>query len=333
MSRVITFGEILLRLTAPRHQRFIQAQSFAACYGGSEANAAVSLCNYGTSAVFVTRLPAHAVGQAAIDSLRARGAGTRYIVRGGDRLGVYYVEQGAGYRGQTIVYDRAGSAIAEAAANEFDWKHIFTDSGAEWFHFSGITPALSDTCAALCLSACRAAKRLGLTVSCDLNYREALWSQEKARRVMAELCRYVDVCIAYEDEPGDIFGIRAPEGLSRTDAACTIARALRERFDFSAVAVTVSRSSSAMRRDWSAVLADRCSGSCCVSRCYEFDAVDRIGGGDAFSGALIHALLNRLPMQQAIDFAAAAGCLKYTIEGDVNAVTSDEVMTLAGITE
>lgn len=179
MSRVITFGEILLRLTAPRHQRFIQAQSFAACYGGSEANAAVSLCNYGTSAEFVTRLPAHALGQAAIDSLRARGAGTRYIVRGGDRLGVYYVEQGAGYRGQTIVYDRAGSAIAEAAANEFDWKHIFTDSGAEWFHFSGITPALSDTCAALCLSACRAAKRLGLTVSCDLNYREALWSQEK----------------------------------------------------------------------------------------------------------------------------------------------------------
>lgn len=333
MSRVITLGEILLRLTTPGRQRFTQAQSFVACYGGSEANAAVSLCNYGTSAEFVTCLPAHALGQAALDSLRARGIGTQYIVRSGERLGVYFVERGAGYRGQAIVYDRAGSAIAGASTDDFDWERIFTDSGAEWFHFSGVTPALSDTCAALCLDACTTAKRLGLTVSCDLNYRETLWSREKAGRIMAELCRYIDVCIAYEDEPGNIFDIRAPEGLSGTDAACTIARTLREHFNFSAVAVTVSRSLSATRRDWAAVLTDRRSDSCYVSRCYEFDAVDCIGGGDAFSGALIHALLNDLPMQHAVDFAAAAGCLKYTIEGDINAVTSDEVMMLAGIAE
>lgn len=333
MSRVVTFGEILLRLTTPGHQRFIQAQNFGVCYGGSEANAAVSLCNYGTSTEFVTCLPTNALGQAAMDSLRARGVGTQYIIRGGNRLGVYFVEQGAGYRGQTIIYDRAGSAIARALRDDFNWERIFIDSAAEWFHFSGVTPALSDTCATVCLDACRVAKRLGLTVSCDLNYREALWDRDKAERVMAELCQYIDVCIAYEDEPIEIFGIQAPEGLSGTDAACLIACKLRERFNLSVVAVTVSRAFSAMRRDWAAVIADNSSNRCYASRRYEFDAVDRIGGGDAFSGALIHALLNRLPMQQAVNFAAAAGCLKYTIEGDVNAVTSDEVMTLAGIAE
>lgn len=326
MSRVITFGEILLRLTAPGHQRFCQAQRYSACYGGSEANAAVSLANYGTSAAFVTRLPAHALGDAAVDALRARGVDTRYIVRGGDRIGLYFVEQGAGYRGRSIVYDRAGSSIAAAASDGFAWEDIFADSGAEWFHFSGITPALSDECAALCLAACKAAKARGMTVSCDLNYREALWPREKAERVMDELCRYADVCIAYEDEPKEVFGITVSPEMSGIDAAAALATKMRRRFGFSVMAVTVSKSYSAARRDWSAVLCD--DSGCHVSRRYEFDAVDTIGGGDAFSGALIHALLNGMPAQQAVEFAAAAGCLKYTVEGDAALATLDEVNAL-----
>lgn len=324
---VVGFGEILLRLTAPGHRRFWQAESFDAHYGGSEANAAVSLANYGTPAAFVTRLPDNALGQAAIDRLRARGVDTRHIVRGGDRMGLYFVERGAGARGQGIIYDRAGSAIADAAADTFDWERIFAELDAGWFHFSGITPALGEGCAALCLSACRAARQRGMTVSCDLNYREQLWPRARAGQVMDGLCRLADVCIAYEDEPGDLFGIRAPEGVPRTEGAAHIARTLRERFGFAVAAVTVSRSYSAMERDWTAVLAD--GSGCYAGGYYRFEAVDRIGGGDAFSGALIHALLSGMPAQQAVAFATAAGCLKYTVEGDMNLATRAEVAALA----
>ncbi len=327
MKRVVTFGEVMLRLTASGHRRLSQAAEFEAVYGGSEANAAVSLCNYGSPAALVTRLPENALGEAALRSLRACGVDVSGVVRGGNRLGLYFVERGISYRKQGILYDRAGSSMAMAAPEDFDWETAFAD--ADWFHFSGVTPALGEGCAAAVQEACRIAKQKGLTVSCDLNYREPLWSRTEAERVMSGLMPYVDVCLAYEEEPQDIFGICPAEGASREEGHRQMARALRERFGFSLVAVTSSRARSAMSHDWSAMLFD--GEEYYFSRRYEVDAVDRIGGGDAFSGALIHAVRRDWEPQQIVEFAAAAGCLKYTVEGDCNAVTEAEVAQLAGI--
>ena len=206
-KKVITFGEIMLRLAPEGYYRFVQADTFGATYGGGEANVAVSLANYGFDAKFVTKLPKHEIGQAAINSLRKYGVDTTDIVRGGDRVGIYFLEKGASQRPSKVIYDRAGSSIATASREDFNWKNIF--DGAEWFHFTGITPALNDEVAAICLDACKAAKEAGLTISCDLNYRNKLWSKEKAGQVMGEICKYVDVCIANEEDAADVFGIKA----------------------------------------------------------------------------------------------------------------------------
>ena len=258
-KKVITFGEIMLRLAPEGYYRFVQADSFGATYGGGEANVAVSLANYGFDAKFVTKLPAHEIGQAAVNSLRKYGVDTSYIARGGDRVGIYFLEKGASQRPSKVIYDRAGSSIATASKDDFNWEEIF--DGAEWFHFTGITPALNDEVAAICLEACKAAKAAGVTVSCDLNYRNKLWSKEKAGQVMGELCKYVDVCIANEEDASDVFGIKAADtdvtkGEVNHEGYKDVAKQLADRFGFSKVAITLRESISANDNKWSAMLYD-----------------------------------------------------------------------------
>lgn len=330
-EKVITFGEIMLRLAPEGYCRFVQADSFGATYGGGEANVAVSLANYGFDARFVTKLPAHEIGQAAVNSLRKYGVDTSYIARGGDRVGIYFLEKGASQRPSKVIYDRAGSSIAAASASDFNWKEIFQD--AKWFHFTGITPALGDNVAAICLEACKAAKEAGATISCDLNYRNKLWSKEKAGQVMGSLCNYVDVCIANEEDAADVFGIKAADtdvtkGAVNYEGYKDVAKQLAERFGFSKVAITLRESISANDNNWSAMLYD--GGGFYFSKKYKMHIVDRVGGGDSFGGGLICALLNGYDSQSAIEFAVAASCLKHSIEGDFNLVSMDEVQKLAG---
>ncbi|MCM1267248.1 MAG: sugar kinase [Bacteroidales bacterium] len=330
-KKVVTFGEIMLRLAPEGYYRFVQAERFGATYGGGEANAAVSLANYGFDAAFVTKLPEHEIGQAAVNYLRRFGVDTSYIVRGGERVGIYFLEKGASQRPSKVIYDRAGSAISMAQKAEFDWKKIL--DGASWFHFTGITPALNDTLADICLEACKTAREMGITVSCDLNYRKKLWSKEKAGEVMSRLCEYVDVCIANEEDAGDVFGIHA----SNTDITAgvvdrkgyeKVAGRLAERFGFQKVAVTLRESLSANDNNWSAMLYD--GGACYFSRQYKMHIVDRVGGGDSFGGGLIAAVLNGYDPQETIEFAVAASCLKHSIEGDFNMVSVEEVKNLSG---
>ena len=330
-KKVVTFGEIMLRLAPEGYYRFVQADSFGATYGGGEANVAVSLANYGFDASFVTKLPEHEIGQAAVNSLRKYGVDTSFIVRGGDRLGIYFLEKGASQRPSKVIYDRAGSSIAMAGRDDFNWYEIFAD--AEWFHFTGITPALNDEVAAICLDACKAAKKAGLIISCDLNYRNKLWSKEKAGRVMGELCKYVDVCIANEEDAADVFGIKAADtdvakGEVNREGYKEVARKLAERFGFSKVAITLRESVSANDNKWSAMLYD--GEDYYFSKKYFMHIVDRVGGGDSFGGGLICACLNGYDPQSTIEFAVAASCLKHSIEGDFNMVTIDEVLRLVG---
>lgn len=330
-KRVITFGEIMLRLAPEGYYRFVQANSFGATYGGGEANVAVSLANFGIDTAFVTKLPAHEIGQAAVNELRKFGVDTSRIVRGGNRIGIYFLEKGASQRPSKVIYDRAHSAIAEASPEDFDWNEIFQN--ADWFHFTGITPALNDTLAAICLEACKKAKELGLTVSCDLNYRNKLWSREKAGQVMSELCKYVDVCIANEEDAADVFGIRAAntdvtKGTVSHEGYKDVAKQLAGRFGFSKVAITLRESLSASDNNWAAMLYD--GTEFYFSKKYAVHIVDRVGGGDSFGGGLICACLNGYDSQAAIEFAVAASCLKHSIEGDFNMVSMDEVLKLAG---
>ena len=330
-KRVITFGEIMLRLAPEGYYRFVQANSFGATYGGGEANVAVSLANFGIDTVFVTKLPAHEIGQAAVNELRKFGVDTSRIVRGGNRIGIYFLEKGASQRPSKVIYDRAHSAIAEASPEDFDWNEIFQN--ADWFHFTGITPALNDTLAAICLDACKKAKELGLTVSCDLNYRNKLWSREKAGQVMSELCKYVDVCIANEEDAADVFGIRAAntdvtKGAVSHEGYKDVAKQLAGRFGFSKVAITLRESLSASDNNWAAMLYD--GTEFYFSKKYAVHIVDRVGGGDSFGGGLIYACLNQYDPQSAIEFAAAASCLKHSVEGDMNMVSVSEVQKLAG---
>ena len=330
-KKVITFGEIMLRLAPEGYYRFVQADTFGATYGGGEANVAVSLANYGFDAKFVTKLPAHEIGQAAVNSLRKYGVDTSYITRGGDRVGIYFLEQGASQRPSKVIYDRAGSSIATATKEDFNWKEIF--DGAEWFHFTGITPALNDEVAAICLEACKAAKENGVTISCDLNYRNKLWSKEKAGEVMGELCKYVDVCIANEEDAADVFGIHAANtdvttGTVNHEGYKDVAKQLADRFGFSKVAITLRESISANDNNWSAMLYD--GNDYFFSKKYKMHIVDRVGGGDSFGGGLIAASLNGFDSQATIEFAVAASCLKHSIEGDMNLVSMDEVLKLAG---
>lgn len=330
-KKVVTFGEIMLRLAPEGYYRFIQAETYGATYGGGEANVAVSLANYGLNASFVTKLPTHEIGQAGINALRRFGVDTADIVRGGDRVGIYFLEKGASQRPSKVIYDRAGSSIATATTKDFDWDRIL--DGADWFHFTGITPALGDNVAAICLEACKAAKEKGITVSCDLNYRNKLWSKEKAGNVMGELCQYVDVCISNEEDANDVFGIRAAgtdvtTGQVNHEGYRDVAKQLTDRFGFRKVAITLRSSISANDNKWAAMLYD--GTDCYFSKEYLMHIVDRVGGGDSFGGGLIYACLQDMPAQDTIEFAVAASCLKHSIEGDFNQVSVDEVMKLAG---
>jgi 2-dehydro-3-deoxygluconokinase len=330
-KKVVTFGEILLRLTPPNFQRFIQAESFEVTYGGAEANVAVALANYGLDAYFVTKVPANPIGQAAVNHLRRFGVKTDYVVRGGARLGIYFQETGAAQRPSKIVYDRAGSAIAQAKPEEFDWPNILKD--AAWFHVTGITPALSESAAEATIRAVRTAKEMGVTVSTDLNYRKNLWTPEQANKVMSEVVKYVDLCIANEEDAEKVFGIKAKGSdvtAGKLDEAGyrDVIRQLVERFGFKYVAVTLRESFSASHNGWSGLLYD--GKEFYRSRRYDISPIiDRVGGGDSFGSGLIYALLSGKDPQAAVDFAAAASCLKHTIHGDFNLVTVDEVELLA----
>lgn len=329
-KKVVTFGEIMLRLAPEGYYRFVQADSFGATYGGGEANVAVSLANFGFNACFVTKLPAHEIGQGAVNSLRRFGVDTSGIVRGGDRIGIYFLEKGASQRPSKVIYDRAGSSIAMASKDDFDWKAIF--EGAEWFHFTGITPALNDNVAQICLEACKAAKEAGIKISCDLNYRNKLWSREKAGQVMGDLCKYVDVCIANEEDAADVFGIRAENtdvyaGEVNHEGYKSVAKRLADRFGFEKVAITLRESLSANDNLWSAMLYD--GNDYFFSKKYKMHIVDRVGGGDSFGAGLIAACLNGYDAQRTVEFAVAASCLKHSIEGDFNMVSMDEVLKLA----
>lgn len=330
-KKVITFGEIMLRLAPKGYDRFLQSTSFGATYGGGEANVAVSLANYGIDAGFVTKLPAHEIGQAAVNALRQFGVDTSGIVRGGGRIGIYFLEKGASQRPSKVIYDRAHSAIAEASMSDFDWNEIF--AGADWFHFTGITPAISDQTAEICLEACKTAKEKGLTVSCDLNYRNKLWSREKAGKVMEKLCEYVDVCISNEEDANDVFGIsskgtKVTAGELNKEGYREVAEKLTERFGFQKTAITLRTSISANDNKWAAMLYE--DGKCYFSREYLMHIVDRVGGGDSFGAGLIYAGLKGYNPEEAINFAVAASCLKHSIEGDFNLISAEEVGKLAG---
>lgn len=326
MARVVTFGEIMLRLSPEGFLRFTQADSFGAVYGGGEANTAVSLSNFGCDAAFVTKLPAHEIGQAAVNSLRRFGVDTSGIIRGGDRVGIYYLEKGASQRPSKVIYDRAHSAIAEAKASEFDWKTIL--AGADWFHITGITPALGSELAQAALDAVKTAKELGVTVSCDINYRAKLWDKQTAGEVMSEICKYVDVYIGGRDQAADLFGIEAV-GTSddNFEGYKDVARQLKERFGFKKVAITLRTTLSSSDNKLCAMLYD--GTEACFSKNYTMHLIDRVGGGDAFAAGLIYACLNGMTTQQSVDFACAASCLKHTVEGDCNLVSADEVSLLA----
>ena len=331
MDKVVTFGELMLRLAPEGWYRFNQVDKLGATYGGGEANVAVSLANYGMDACFVTTLPDNPIGQSAINSLRRFGVNTNYIVRGGNRVGIYYLEKGASQRGSVCVYDRAHSSIQEAKPEDFNWEEIFKD--AKWFHVTGITPALGPNVVDITIEACKAAKKAGATVSCDLNYRGKLWTREEARKAMTEICKYVDVCISNEEDAKDVFGIEAENtditgGKLNKEGYKSVAKQLADKFGFKKVAITLRTSISATFNNWAALLYD--GKDYCFSKEYQMFIVDRVGGGDSFGGGLIYALLNGKSTQDAVEFAVAASCLKHTIEGVFNAVSVSEVEKLAG---
>jgi len=328
--KVITFGEIMLRLAPEGYYRFVQANSYGAIYGGGEANVAVSLAGFGIDAAFVTKLPKHEIGQGAVNSLRKFGVDTSLIVRGGERVGIYFLEKGASQRASKVIYDRAHSAIATATESDFDWDKIFKD--VNWFHFTGITPALSDNAALICMAAVKAARSKGITVSCDINYRANLWTREKARDVMGKLMEYVNICIANEEDAADVFGIKASgsdvtTGKISHDGYKEVAAALIKKFNFKQTAITLRESISANDNNWGAML---CTGNdFYFSKKYAVHIVDRVGGGDSFGAGLIYANLQGMPPEEGLEFAVAASCLKHTIEGDINYVSVDEVKKLA----
>jgi 2-dehydro-3-deoxygluconokinase len=333
--KVVTFGEIMLRLSTPGYLRFAQARSFDVTFGGGEANVAVSLANYGVPVEYVTRLPANDLGDACLAFLRQFGVGVDQIVRGGERLGIYFLETGAVQRGSKVVYDRAGSAIATVERGTIDWQTTFAD--ADWFHWTGITPAISASAADVCLEAAQMAREMGLTVSCDLNYRKNLWKWgKKAGDVMPELVRHCDVAIGNEEDAEKVFGIKAPEtdviaGKVEAEEYRFVCEQLASRFpNLKVIAITLRGSISASHNTWSAVLWDR--GTFYQGASYDITPiVDRVGGGDAFMGGLIYGLRTfGEDRQRALDFAIAASCLKHTISGDFNMVTVGEVEKLMG---
>ena len=331
MARIITFGEIMLRLKSPALERFFQSPSLEATFGGGEANVAVSLANYGMDAAFVTALPNNAIGEACRRDVRSFGVDVSNIKMTDGRMGIYFLETGSNQRPSKVVYDRAESAIAIAPADLFDWEKIF--AGADWFHISGIAPAISASAAELSIAACKAAQKMGVTVSCDLNYRKNLWKYGKeAKEVMSEIAKYVDVAIANEEDFQKSLGITASSdvesgSLDRNVYEGIAKKAMELYPNLKRVAITLRESKSADRNDWAACIYD--GKEFYVSRKYEItDIVDRVGGGDSFSGGLIYGLLTYEKQSDALEYAVAASCLKHTISGDYNRVTVSEVTAL-----
>lgn len=334
MDRFVTFGEIMLRLTPPDHELLFQTNRLVATFGGAEANVAVSLANYGEKVSYVTAAPANPVGDAMVKEMRSFGIDTSCILRKGERLGVYYTETGAAMRPSKVVYDRAGSSISEVKPGDFDWDKIL--AGAKWFHTTGITPALSEGAAAVALEAVKACRTKGITVSCDLNYRNKLWKWGKsAREVMTEFARYVDVTIANEEDCQKCLGIEIDVDVTAGELDVSKYRVLADKVmaaypDMKYLAVSLRESVSADWNGWSAVLADN-KGSFFKSKKYEIrDIVDRIGGGDSFGSGLIWGLNNLGGPQEALEFSVAASALKHTVYGDFNRVTKEDVLKLAG---
>ena len=330
MGKIVTLGEIMLRLSPAGNYRFVQSESFQIFPGGGEANVAVSLANYGHTACFVSKLPSHEIGQIAVNALRRYGVKTEYISRGGDRVGLYYAETGASMRPSKVIYDRAHSAIAEADISDFDFDKIMED--ADWFHWSGITPAISDKAAMLTRLACEAAKRNGVTVSCDLNFRKKLWTSEKAQSIMKPLMQYVDVCIGNEEDAQLCLGFKPQADVEsgKTDASgyYEIFKGMMKEFGFKYVVSTLRESYSASHNGWKALIYD--GKTFYESKHYDINPIiDRVGGGDSFSAGLIHGLLSYKDQAKALEFAVAASALKHTIPGDFNLVSTSEVESLA----
>lgn len=331
MSRIVTLGEIMLRLSPAGCKRFVQVDNFDIIWGGGEANVAVSCANYGHEAYFVSKLPEHEIGQAAVNALRRYGVDTRFIARGGARVGIYYCETGASMRPSKVIYDRAGSAIAEADPEDFDFDRIM--EGTDWFHWSGITPAISDKAARLVKLACEAAKRRGVTVSVDLNFRKKLWTSEKAISVMRPLMKYVDVCIGNEEDAELCLGFRpdadVESGSTDAEGYKGIFEAMMKEFGFKYVVSTLRESFSASHNGWKAMIYD--GREFYQSKRYDINPIiDRVGGGDSFSAGLIHGMLTMPTQGEALEFAVAASALKHTVNGDFNLVSEDEVKALVG---
>lgn len=332
MAKIVTMGEIMLRLSTPGYERFVQADSFDVCYGGGEANVAVSLANFGHEAYFVSKLPKNEIGQAAVNSLRRYGVDTSYITRGGNRIGIYYLESGASMRPSKVIYDRAHSAIAEATEKDFDFDAIFHN--AEWFHWTGITPAISDQAATLIEQALIAAKKHGVVVSCDLNFRKKLWTSEKAQKVMRHLMQYVDVCIGNEEDAEMCLGFKAGHSdVTKGDLELAgyqeIFAAMKKEFGFKYIVTSLRESHSASDNGWSGLVYD--GKEFYHSKSYEIRIVDRVGGGDSFAAGFIHGILAyQNDFKKALEFAVAASALKHTVLGDFNAVSVSEVETLMG---
>ncbi len=334
-GKVVTFGEIMLRLSPPNFKRFIQTRSFDVIYGGGEANVAVSLANYGIPVDYITKLPNNEIGDACIKFLRQFGVNTKNIVRGGNRIGIYYLEMGSSIRPSKVIYDRANSAISEADPKDFNWDKIF--EGASWFHWTGITPAISQNLANICLEAVKVAKEKNITVSCDLNYRSKLWKYGKAPiDVMPELVKHCDVAIGNEEDAEKVLRIKAPDTdvstgkVEATNYRVVVEEIVKQYPNLKQVAITLRGSISASYNTWSAILYD--GNEMYVGPQYEITPiVDRVGGGDSFMGGLIYGLLTyKEDLQMVLNFAIAASCLKHTILGDFNLVSVDEVLKLMG---
>lgn len=328
-KKVVTLGEIMMRLTTPDFKRFVQADSFDVTYGGGEANVATALCNYGLNGVFVSKVPDTAIGQSAINHLRRYGVDTQYMARGGERLGIYFLEIGASMRASQVIYDRAYASITDADISEFDFDKIF--EGADWFHTTGITPALSDKAAALTEAALKAARAKGITTSIDLNYRKKLWSKEKAREVMSRLCQYVDVCVGNEEDANDMLGFVSQgtdvtKGELNLDGFKDVCKQMKEKFGFKYIASTLRESYSASDNGWSALVYD--GSEFYHTKEYDVRIVDRVGSGDSFASGFIYGLVTGKTMQDAADFGVAASALKHTIPGDLNHATLSDVENL-----
>lgn len=334
MAKVVTMGEIMLRLSTPNHEKIIQSDEFDVSYAGGEANVAVSLANYGHNAEFVTKVPDNPIGAAAIAALRKYGVETKHIVKGGERLGVYFLESGSAMRASTVLYDRKHSAISEADISDFDFDEIFRD--ADWFHFTGITPAISDKAAELIEAALKAAKKHGVKVSCDLNFRKKLWPSEKAQKIMTNLMQYVDVCIGNEEDAEKVLGFK-PGNTDVTSGELELAgyksifEKMVAKFNFEYVISSLRVSHSASDNGWSACIYSRDTKEFYHSREYRITPiVDRVGGGDSFAGGVICGLVDGKNYKDALEFAVAASALKHTIPGDFNKVTRAEVDALVG---